>query len=121
VSMTIEDVASVCHEANAAYCRTLGDNSQPTWNNAEDWQAESAIAGVSALIADPSKTSEQMHELWCEHKRAEGWVYGPVKDADTRQHPCLVPYGALPESQRAKDRLFRSVALALLPMMEKHG
>jgi hypothetical protein len=38
----IDQVARVCHEANRAYCQTLGDNSQPAWDDAPEWQKDSA-------------------------------------------------------------------------------
>jgi len=44
--MDIEQIATVCHEANRAYCATLGDSSQLPWNEAPDWQRESARKGV---------------------------------------------------------------------------
>lgn len=36
--MTIEDVAKVCHDTNRVYCKAIGDDSQPTWENAPEWQ-----------------------------------------------------------------------------------
>ena len=44
--MKTEDIARICHEANAAYCLSLGDTSQTDWDNAPDWQKKSAINGV---------------------------------------------------------------------------
>ena len=34
--------------------------------------------------------SEQLHESWCAAKVRDGWIYGDVKDAEARTHPCLV-------------------------------
>lgn len=111
--MSPSSVATVCHETNRAFCVAIGDNSQPTWEEAPAWQKESAIAGVIAHLANPNLTGEQSHELWLEHKRKEGWTYGPIKDPGKKQHPCFVPYGALPVEQRAKDALFKGVVDAL--------
>ncbi len=36
--MNAETIAKVCHEANRAYCQTIGDNSQLAWEQAEEWQ-----------------------------------------------------------------------------------
>jgi hypothetical protein len=47
-----------------------------------------------------------MHENWTKDKVADGWVYGEVKDAAAKTHPCLVPYDQLPANQRFKDSLF---------------
>lgn len=101
-------IASIAHEANRAYCTALGDSSQPRWVAAPQWQKDSAIAGVEAHLAS-DLTPEQSHEAWLAHKKADGWVYGPVKDAATKQHPCCVPYSELPEDQQVKDRLFGAI------------
>jgi RyR domain-containing protein len=109
----IERIARVCHEVNRAYCQSLGDISQATWENAPQWQRESAMTGVAAIITNPAITPEQSHEGWLEQKRADGWTYGPVKDAEKKEHPCFVPYEQLPMEQRAKDYLFGAVVRTL--------
>lgn len=111
--MNCEDIAKVAHEANRAYCQVLGDNSQPAWEDAPDWQKNSAIAGVTAYIHDPNRTPEKSHEGWMAIKEQEGWVYGEVKDPERKRHPCMVPYDQLPPRQKVKDALFLSVVKAL--------
>lgn len=107
--MTAQQIARVCHEANRGYCEALGDFSQPTWVDAPEWQRSSAVAGVEFLIANPSATAEQTHKSWCEQKEKDGWRYGEVKDAEKKEHPCMLPYSDLPEFQRVKDSLFAAV------------
>lgn len=111
--MTAEEIARICHEANRAYCRALGDYSQESWNLAPIWQRESAIEGVRAALADRARTPEASHRGWMDHKLAEGWRYGPIKDAQAKTHPCLISYDALPEEQRRKDELFLAIVRAL--------
>ena len=112
---TIEACARAAHEVNRAYCLALGDKSQPSWDDAPDWQKSSARNGVSGALA--GATPEQSHESWLAEKAATGWKYGEVKDPEKREHPCFVPYKDLPAAQQAKDRLFtstvREVAKAL--------
>ncbi len=43
--MDMNQIARVCHEVNKAYCEALGDNSQPTWEDAPEWQRSSARMG----------------------------------------------------------------------------
>ena len=107
--MKVLAIARVAHEINRAYCASLGDTSQPAWEDAPDWQQKSAIAGVEMHLANPDATPEQSHESWLAQKIADGWVYGEVKDAEKKQHPCCVPYDELPTEQKAKDHLFRTV------------
>ena len=45
-----------------------------------------------------------VHEAWAASRKAEGWKYGPKRDDERKKHPCLVPYGELPESEREYDR-----------------
>ena len=113
MAQNIESIAYACHEVNRAYCAAIGDNSQPAWDDAPQWQKDSAIAGVKAVISNPKGTPEDSHKGWLAQKEADGWVYGPVKDPATKQHPCMVPYDQLPVEQRAKDHIFRAVVLAL--------
>jgi len=113
MTLTIEQIARVCHEANRAYCMAIGDHSQASWDRATAWQKDSAITGVTASLAAPDKTPEQSHQGWLEKKAAEGWTYGAVKKPELRQHPCMVPYDQLPIEQRLKDELFIGVVRAL--------
>ena len=111
--MHVVQIARVAHEANRAYCQAIGDNSQVAWDDAPDWQRESAIKGVEFTIANPSAPPSASHESWLAEKAATGWKYGPVKDADKKEHPCYVPYEQLPVEQRLKDSLFQGVVRSL--------
>ncbi len=110
--LTAYGIARVCHEANRAYCLALGDDSQPRWEDAPDWQRDSAVAGVRLHLDEPM-TPRESHEAWMAHKAAEGWVYGDTKDAEAKTHPCMAPYDQLPLEQRRKDELFGAVVSAL--------
>ncbi len=111
--MNVETIARVCHEANAAYCRSLGDMSQPSWEDAPDWQKASAVNGVSYIVENPDATPEDSHKSWLSQKRMEGWSYGPVKDAAKKEHPCFLDYDQLPQAQRSKDYIFGAIVRAL--------
>ena len=111
--MTTVKIAKVCHEANRAYCESIGDNSQPTWENAPDWQKESAINGVYYHLKNPNAKPSDSHESWLKEKEKDGWKYGKVKNPKTKEHPCFVPYDQLPIEQQKKDALFIAVVKAL--------
>ena len=91
-----ETIAEICHIVNKAYC------------DAPDWQKESAINGVKFHMEN-DVTPEQSHESWMREKLDNGWVYGYEKNADKKEHPCMVLYNDLPEEQRMKDKLFKAV------------
>lgn len=115
----IEAIAKVCHETNRAYCEVTGDRSQLRWEDAPEWQKSSARNGVKFSLENVV-TPEQSHENWRNVKLQEGWTYGPVKDVNRKEHPCMVPYEALPTEQRTKDTLFLGIVRALqdLPVTE---
>lgn len=107
-------LAAIAHAVNAAYCKAIGDNSQADWDNAPQWQKDSAANGVRHMLANPDATPEQMHESWLLEKEEAGWVYGEVKDEKLKTHPCILPYDELPTAQRVKDYLFQAVVKAFL-------
>lgn len=109
----IRFIAQATHEMNRAYCCSIGDMTQLPWEQAPEWQKDSALLGVQAVIDDPSVTPSQLHDGWSAVKIADGWSHGATKDADAKTHPCLVPYEDLPAEQRAKDYLFRITVLTL--------
>lgn len=111
---TVLNIARVCHEANRAYCLSLGDTSQPPFAEAPQWQIDSAVDGVLFVMANPLAHESTNHLNWYRTKEAEGWKYGPVKDPEKKEHPCMVPYHELPREQQLKDKLFRNIVLALM-------
>ncbi|MDR0894194.1 MAG: Ryanodine receptor Ryr [Prevotellaceae bacterium] len=46
-----------------------------------------------------------VHDTWAQGRMREGWTYAPVLDREKKEHPCLVPYEALPESEKEYDRM----------------
>jgi hypothetical protein len=105
---TPELIAEICHNVNKAYCESQNDFSQPTWEEAPEWQKSSAINGVKFAL-ESDRTPEEMHESWLKQKLEEGWVWGKVKDPDFKTHPCMMRYDQLPKYQRTKDSLFKAV------------
>lgn len=116
--MNIEQIARIAHQTNKAYCESIGDFSQPSWEDAPEWQRQSAIKGVTFHVSNHENgintPPSASHNAWLEEKRANGWKYGPVKDPEKKEHPCFVPYEQLPPEQRLKDYLFAAVTRAFV-------
>lgn len=111
-SLTINDVARVCHEANRAVQLALGEeNPSAPWDETSVETQDSAVDGVRNALS--GATPEQSHENWLKFKLDHGWVFGPVKDESAKTHPLIVPYADLPEEQRVKDDLFIAIVKAL--------
>jgi hypothetical protein len=44
------------------------------------------------------------HEIWARNRLAEGWRWGEERSDERQEHPCLVSYEELPESEKEFDR-----------------
>lgn len=107
-----EEVARVVHEANRALQDIDGDECpSPPWASEDPAVRALTVRGVA--LARAGRSPEELHEAWCDGKRADHWVYGEVKSSAAKTHPCLVPYRELPENQQAKDRLLHAIVTAL--------
>jgi hypothetical protein len=58
----------------------------------------------AAIEALTEKLAEHAHDTWAALRMQEGWRHGPVRNDRLKQHPCLVPYAELPESEKQYDR-----------------
>ena len=50
------------------------------------------------------KLAENTHEVWAKGRVDDGWTFGEQRDDTNKIHPCLRPYGDLPESEKDYDR-----------------
>ncbi len=111
--MGFEETARVAHEVNRIYCESLGDTSQPKWEDAPEWQRNSAIDGVEFLTNYEEALPSASHENWMRDKIKAGWIKGNIKDPEKKIHPCLVPFDDLPVAQQLKDRFFHAVVRSM--------
>lgn len=116
--MNTTQIAQICHEANRAYCASIGDFSQPSWEEAPDWQVQSAVKGVEFHLANPNASASASHDSWLKEKLADGWVYGETKNPEAKTHPCIVSFDQLPVEQQAKDHLFKGIVHSLAQFVE---
>lgn len=106
--------AIVAHEASRILSCALGDFSHRVGPEAPKWQIEPAEQGARAIAANPVITPQQQHEAWMQAKVNDGWKYGPVKDPEKKEHPCLVSYDLLPFEQKLEDHMFGIVVRGVL-------
>jgi RyR domain len=50
------------------------------------------------------RLAENNHDHWALKHIEEGWRHGPRRNDSHKEHPDLVPYAELPESEKAYDR-----------------
>ena len=48
--------------------------------------------------------AKNAHDVWALERMAQGWTWGENRNDANKQHPCLVPYENLPESEKEYDR-----------------
>src|SRR4051794_5850773 len=56
------------------------------------------------LLQLTERLAEHAHNVWARQRLADGWTLGERRDDTLKQHPCLVPYDQLPESEKQYDR-----------------
>uniref|UniRef100_A0A8C4H5G0 Ryanodine receptor 3 n=1 Tax=Dicentrarchus labrax TaxID=13489 RepID=A0A8C4H5G0_DICLA len=66
------------------------------------------------------KLAENIHELWGMNKIELGWTYGKIRDDNKRQHPCLVDFAKLPETERNYNVQMSSETLKTLLALGCH-
>lgn len=115
-TITIEDIARVCHETNRAIqIFNLDAEVSLPWGDAPEWQRESAVKGVQ--VALDGATAEELHAAWFLEKSRTGWIYAPVKNTQLKLHPCMVPYAELPPNEKLKDLTFTAIVNAMKPLL----
>ena len=57
------------------------------------------------------RLAENSHDHWARKRIEEGWRYGASRNDSEKQHPDLVPYSHLPESEKEYDRKVVTEAL----------
>uniref|UniRef100_A0A674EHP4 Ryanodine receptor 3 n=1 Tax=Salmo trutta TaxID=8032 RepID=A0A674EHP4_SALTR len=66
------------------------------------------------------RLAENIHELWGMNKIELGWSYGKVRDDNKRQHPCLVDFTKLPETESNYNLQMSSETLKTLLALGCH-
>ena len=62
--------------------------------------------------------AENAHDVWAEARIKEGWTYGKERDDAKKQNPDIIPYTALPESEKEYDRI---MAFKTIKLVKKLG
>jgi hypothetical protein len=55
------------------------------------------------LLGLVERLAEATHDTWARQRLEEGWRYGPRRDDEEKEHPGLVPYQNLSESEKEYD------------------
>ena len=96
-------------------CEHTHDHEHPHEHHHGHASAEETLALLTYMLGHNRHHAEELHELgemiaenthevWSLGRVNDGWTYGPKRDDTLKQHPCLVPYPDLPESEKEYDR-----------------
>ncbi|MEN8131732.1 MAG: RyR domain-containing protein [Pseudomonadota bacterium] len=64
----------------------------------------SSIEPSEDLLRLTEQLAENAHDHWAKLRMEEGWRWGTNRDDTAKEHPDLVPYGQLSESEKEYDR-----------------
>ena len=114
MEFSLSDFLSAWHESRNYLVRVLRsiDDYEPRPLNLEDVPLTDDLQELQEAIA------ENAHEVWAAARKAEGWTYGSVRNDALKQHPDLIPYSALPDSEKEYDRL---MAVNTIKLVKKLG
>ena len=109
------------------------DSFQKAWNDSHNYMVR-VLRSVYEYEPEPIQTdevalsdnlielreaiAENVHDVWAIARMKEGWTYGLVRNDKKKQHPDLVPYCALPDSEKEYDRI---MAWNTLKLVKKLG
>jgi hypothetical protein len=62
------------------------------------------ITVTQDVIELTERLAENAHDVWAKQRINDGWKWGAKRDDAKKEHPCLVPYEMLPESEKQYDR-----------------
>jgi len=64
----------------------------------------SGIAITKDILDLTELLARNTHANWAHQRLSDGWRWGPARDDEKREHPCLVAYDDLPEQEKEYDR-----------------
>lgn len=70
------------------------------------------------LMSLAETMARNVHEQWAATRIEQGWRYGSERSDSRKEHPCLVPYEELDESERIYDR---NSAIGTLKLITRLG
>jgi hypothetical protein len=50
------------------------------------------------------RLAKNAHDVWAQERVLQGWRLGHERDDTRKEHPSLIPYEELPESEKVFDR-----------------
>lgn len=114
VRVAVKDFTRAWNESKNYMVRVLQsiEDYEPQPINMDDIELTDDLVELREAIA------ENAHEVWAAARKKEGWTYGKVRNDEHKKHPDLIPYSALPDSEKEYDRI---MALNTIKLVKKLG
>ena len=74
----------------------------------------SGVALTEDLARLTELLAENAHDIWAQQRLSDGWRFGPKRDDARKEHPCMIPYCDLPDSEKEYDRKMAMETLKLI-------
>ncbi len=116
VPFPIEAIARLAYEVNRAYCVSLGDSFQPSWEQAPE-QLRQNVRDDVARYLNGDHGPEAAHEAWRAKKLADGWRHGHEQNDVHKTDPHLLPFSQLGQEQQAKEYIFHAVVMGVARLL----
>lgn len=109
-----EDFMNAWNQSHNYMVRVLQtiDDYEPQPVNLGDIELTDDLMELREAIA------ENAHDVWAVARMKEGWTYGTERDDAHKKHPDLIPYSALPDSEKEYDR---QMAMDTIRLVKKLG
>ena len=101
----IEQIAKTVHAVHLAYCKEVGETTQPSWDKVSNEHKDVVRNSIIQIINGTVKSSEDSHSIFFQSKLIQGWVYGEYS-IELKQNPRLVLFEELKITDRMKEILF---------------
>ena len=59
---------------------------------------------TAEILQLTERLAEHAHDIWARQRIADGWTLGPERNDAKKEHPSLVAYDQLSESEKQYDR-----------------
>lgn len=80
---------------------------------------EGMISAMERIVFREVSTPQEMHKIWEDFMKNDGWSYAKEKSHTNKTHPCMVPYDELPEFEKLKDQIFIDSVLSFEERFDK--
>jgi len=109
----VEQIARVCYAAATTWDESHGADPAPAWEDADEATVQSLTKRINVTLADPRGGDGTYHNTWVAEMRENGWCAGSDYDAKRKIDPQMVQFHMLTPFQKARERMFRSIIIAL--------